>query len=209
MRTARFGGIAFALYGLATFLAFMDNGPGGDYDDAAVVGFISHGHMWPAFGLGYLGCLGAVALLVAGLHLRTLAGSAHDLVWSLATAGSVASAVGFFVTGGVAVSMAEGHDAVRDKIPHSVVYTLTETGNLLSVCLPALFVGVIAIVLARTAGFPGWLRVFSLVAGVCGILAPFFVTYFVYLLWVLVTGVFLALTRNRAVVATPVHASLV
>ena len=209
MRTARIGGIAFAIYGLATFLAFMDNGPGGDYSDAAVVGFMAKGHMWPAFGLGYLGCLGAVALLVAGLHLRTLAGRAHDLVWALVTAGSVASAIGFFVTGGVAVSLAEGHTAVRTSIPHSVVYTLTETGNLLSVCLPALFVGVVALVLSRTARFPTWLRVFSAVAGVCGVLAPFFFTYFVYQLWVLTTGSFLALSRDRTGVTAEPQPSLV
>jgi hypothetical protein len=209
MTTIRTGGIAFAVYGLATFLGFMNNGPGGDYEDAKVVGFMSHGHMWAAFGYGYLGCLGAVALLVAGRHLRDLAGSARDLVWGLAIAGSTASAVGFFVTAGVAVSLAEGGTAVRDSIPHSVVYTFTETGNLLSVCLPALFVGVIALVLARKADLPRWLRVFCVVAGICGILAPFFITYFVYLLWVLVTGAFLALSRGRAPISPRAHESLV
>lgn len=209
MTTIRTGGIAFAIYGLATFLGFMNNGPGGDYEDAKVVGFMSHGHMWAAFGYGYLGCLGAVALLVAGRHLRDLAGSARDLVWGLAIAGSTASAVGFFVTAGVAVSMAEGGTQVRDSIPHSVVYTFTETGNLLSVCLPALFVGAVALVLARKADLPGWLRVFSAVAGVCGILAPFFFTYFLYLLWVLVTGALLALGRNRAPTDSPAQTSLV
>ena len=209
MTTTRTGGIAFASYGLATFLGFMNNGPGGDYDDAAVVRFISPGHMWAAFGYGYLGCLGAVALLVAGRHLRALAGPAHDLVWALAIAGSTASAVGFFVTAGVAVSMAEGGSAVRGSIPHSVVYTFTETGNLLSVCLPALFVGLIAIVLARRAALPRWLRIFSVVAGLCGILAPFFFTYFAYLLWVLVTGAFLALAQDRAPVSGAPRQSLV
>jgi hypothetical protein len=197
MTTNRTGGIALAIFGLATFLGFMNNGPGGDYDDAAVARFISHDHMWAAFGYGYLGCVGAVALLVAGRHLRELAGSARDLVWALTIAGATASAVGFFVVAGVAVSMAEGGATVRDSIPHSVVYTFTETGNLLSVCLPALFVGLIGIVLARRADLPRWLRVFSTVAGVCGVLAPFFFTYFIYLLWVLVTGLFLALARNR------------
>ena len=209
MTTNRIGGIAFAIFGLATFLAFQSNAPGGDYEDAAVAKFISHDHMWVAFGYGYLGCVGAVALLVAGRSLRELAGPAHDVVWALTIAGVTACAVGYFAVAGVAVSMAEGGAKVRDAIPHSVVYTLTETGNLLSVCLPALFVGVIAMVLARTARFPGWLRVFSVVAGVCGILAPFFFTYFVYLLWVVVAGLFLALSRNSAGVTTPEHASLV
>ena len=37
MTTICTGGIAFAIYGLATFLGFMNNGPGGDYEDAKVV----------------------------------------------------------------------------------------------------------------------------------------------------------------------------
>ena len=65
---------------------------------------------------------------------------------------------------------------------------MTEIGNLLSWCAPALFVGVVAILLSRVPTFPRWLRIFSAVAGVCGILAPFFFTFFVYLLWTLVLG---------------------
>ena len=63
-------------------------------------------------------------------------------------------------------------------------------------CAPAFFIGVAAIVLARGSVLPRWLRVFSVVAGVCGILAPAFFTLFLFLLWTLVCGV--ALIRSDA-----------
>ena len=87
---------------------------------------------------------------------------------------------------------------MQTGITHPAVYVLTETGNLMAVCAPALLVGVAAIVLARRAALPGWLRVASLVAGICGILAPLFFTYFVFVLWTLVFGGWVALGRHRS-----------
>ena len=203
MHSRRTGGIALLVYGVVTFLAFANNAPGGDYVDHDVARFISPGHMWSAFGLAYLGILGALAVPVFGSRMRAEAGSAGDLFWGLTVAGATTSLVGWFVTGGVAVSMAEGGTAVRDHIPHVVVYTFTETGNLLAVCSPALCVGVAGILLAVKSSMPGWLRVFSVVAGVCGILAPFYFTYFVFVLWTVVAGVTFAASRGRAAVAVP------
>jgi hypothetical protein len=207
MDTRRAGGAALIVYGLGTFIAFMDNAPGGDYQEHDVARFISPGHMWAAFGLAYLGVVGALALLVFGTRMRREVGSAGGLLWGLTVAGTATSIVGWFVTGGVAVSMAEGGPAVRDAIAHPVVYTLSEVGNLLAVCSPALCVGVAAIVLAVKAGLPTWLRVFSVVAGVCGILAPFFFTYFVFVLWTVVAGVAFIASRRRAVATVPLQGS--
>jgi Na+/H+-dicarboxylate symporter len=77
-----------------------------------------------------------------------------------------------------------------------VFYTLTEIGNLLAVCGPALCLGVAALVLATRGPLPTWLRVFSVLAGVCGVLAPFYFTYFVYALWTLVAGITWTLGRS-------------
>ncbi len=197
MHSRRVGGIALAAYGLLTIIAFADNAPGGSYKDGDVTRFISSEHMWVAFALAYLGILGAVALMVAGRRLREQAGDAGDLVWGLSLIGTATSIVGWFVTGGVAVAMAEGGASVRDHIAHPTVYTLSETGNLLAVCSPALCAGIAGIVLAVKAPMPTWLRVFSVVAGVCGVLAPFYLTYFVFVLWTLTAGITFAATRPR------------
>ena len=197
MNARRAGGIALLVYGVGTCVAFADNAPGGDYDDQAIMRFISTGHMWAAFGLAYLGIAGALAVLLFGSRIRAEVGSAGDLFWGLTVAGTATSLVGWFLTGGVAVSMAEGGTAVRDTIAHPVVYTLSETGNLLAVCSPALCVGVAAIVLAARSSLPRWLRVFSVVAGVCGILAPFYFTYFVFVLWTVVAGITFLTSTGR------------
>ena len=81
-------------------------------------------------------------------------------------------------------------------LPHPIVYTVSEIGNLLTVCAPAFFVGVVALVLAAKTPLPPWLRGFSALAGACGILAPLYFTYFVFVLWTIVTGIAI-LTQRR------------
>jgi hypothetical protein len=206
MNNRRTGGIALLVYGLATAFAFMSNAPGGDYNDPNITQFIAPGRMWIAFGLAYLGILGALAALVFGHYMRDEVGSARDVFSGLAVAATVTSLVGWFLTGGVAVAMAEGGPAVREAVPHPVVYTLTEVGNLLAVCAPALCIGVAAVLLAARSGLPRWLRSFSVVAGVCGVLAPFYFTYMVFVLWTVVAGVTLVVAGRRASAPVPAPA---
>jgi len=99
----------------------------------------------------------------------------------------------------VVVATFEGGTAVREGIAHPVVYTLSEIGNLLAVCTPALCVGVAALVLAVRGPLPVWLRIFSMISGTCGILAPFFFPYFIFVLWTLVTGAVVASRRRGSV----------
>jgi len=54
-----------------------------------------------------------------------------------------------------------------------------------------------------------WLRAFSVVAGLCGILAPFFFTYFVFVLWTIATGLTLLARRPSQAAATEPAPSLV
>jgi hypothetical protein len=190
----RSAGLGLLVYGLGTTAAFMTSGaPGGEYSTSMVRDYVARGHWATAFVLGYVGALSALGLLVLGAALRRT--ERHgELLWGLGIAASATSVVGAFVTGGVDVAMAEGGDAVRTGVPLPVIYTMTEIGNLLAVCAPALFVGVAALVLAARSPMPGWLRVFSAIAGVCGILAPLFFTYFVFALWSVVAGITLAVS---------------
>ena len=208
MTTRRAAGIALICYALGTLFAFAPYSPGGDYSDTAVATFVSSGHMWGAFASAYLGVFSALLLLVVGLALRDEVGSLRDAFFALTAVGATTSMVGFFLSGGVAVSMAEGGSVVRTGVPHPVVYTLTETGNLLSVCAPALCVGLASLMFVRRVALPTWLTVFTVVAAVCGVLAPFYFTYLLYLLWALVAGALLALRRTPAAV-TEAHAARV
>ena len=83
------------------------------------------------------------------------------------------------------------------------MYTISEIGNLLSLCGPAFFIGVLAIVLAVRARLPRWLSVFSFVAGLCGILLPFYFVIPVYLLWAVTFGVWLVVKANSRLADAP------
>ena len=208
MITRRTAGVALLVYGVATFLAnALIQAPGGQYEPRVVTSYVDSGHYAVAFVAAYLGCLGALAVLPFVLGMRDELGPYGDLAWGLGVAAATTGVIGWFVSGGVDVAMAEGGTAVHTGVSHPVVYTMTEIGNLLSWCAPALFVGVVAILLSRVPAFPRWLRIFSAVAGVCGILAPFFFTFFLYLLWALVCGV--ALVARRTPTARQPQASLV
>jgi hypothetical protein len=190
-------------FGVGTAAAFTSSGsPGGDYSDSMVTKYISPGHLEIAAGLWYVGALGALGLLFLANGLRSQPGVGR-LLAGLATVGAAVSLVGAFVSGGLAVAMAEGGDTVRHGVPHPVIYTITEIGNLLAVCAPSLCLGLAALVLAARVALPRWLRVFSVVAGICGILAPFFFTYFLFLLWTLVAGTSLAARRTADTTPQP------
>ena len=192
MTTRRTAGAALLVYGVATFVAnTLIAAPGGQYDPNGVARFIDHGHIPVVFAAAYAGCLGAVALIPFVLGLRKELGSSGDFAWSLGVAAATTGVVGWFVSAGVDVAMAEGGTRVPAGVPQPVLYTITEIGNLVSWCAPALFIGIVAILLSRMMTLPRWMRVFSAVAGVCGILAPFFFTFFLYLLWTLVLGAIL------------------
>ena len=207
----RRAGGALLVYGLGVTIAFMSLGaPGGDYDPGDIATFVSRGH-WPtAFAIAYVSALCALGLMVFGQSVRrSLDESLGDLVWGLCLAGTAVSVVGAFLVGGIDVSMAEGGTHVQTGVSQPVIYTLSEVGNLVAVCGPAFFAGVVAIVLAAVGRLPMWLRVFSVVAGLCGISAPFFFTYFVFVLWTIATGLTLLARRPSQAAATEPAPSLV
>jgi hypothetical protein len=198
-------GAALLVYALGVTGAFLSIGaPGGDYDPGDIASFVSRGH-WPtAFVLAYVSALCSIALMVFGQSLRTSLGAAvGDFVWGLCLAGTATSVVGAFLVGGIDVAMAEGGTHVQTGVSQPVVYTLSEVGNLVAVCGPAFFAGLVALVLAVVGRLPIWLRAFSVVAGVCGVLAPFFFTYFVFVLWALVTGAVMLTRRTTDPVVEP------
>lgn len=183
-------GVGLIVYGVGVTAAFMASGaPGGAYTHGMVAAYVDPDH-WPAaFATAYLGALASLGVLVFGQALRRLAGMPGDLLWGLCVAATATSVTGAFVIGGVDVAMAEGGGSVQSGVGAPVIYAITEIGNLLLVCAPALFVGVVGLVLAARSPVPRWLRGFGVIAGVCGILAPWFFTYFVFVAWTITLGV--------------------
>lgn len=194
----RSAGIGLLVYAVGTTVGFAGaGGPGGDYEPEMVAGYVDPSHYATSLGFWYLGALAALGLLAFGRGLRRLGGAVGETAWGLSVAGAAISVVGAFVGGGLVTALAEGGDTVRKGMPHPVVYAISEIGNLLALCGPGFFVGVVAILLAARAALPRWLAVFSVVAGVCGILLPFYFTIPVYLVWTLVFGGRLVVRGSR------------
>lgn len=193
----RAAGVGLLAYGLLTPAAFMTIGsPGGNYDDATVARYVSSGHGLTAFVLAYVGAFAALGLLAFGARMRDELGPAGRSVWGLSVAAAAAGVVGWFLVGGVAVAAAEGGRAVA-TVPHPVIYTLTEMSNLVAVCASAFLVGITALVLAARARLATPLRVVTAIAGVCGVVGPVFFPIFLFWLWAIGFGIYLAATRSR------------
>lgn len=194
----RSAGIGLLVYVIGTTAGFVGaGGPGGGYESANVPGYVDPSHYAQSLAFWYLGALAALGLIAFGHGLRRLGGALGETAWALSVAGTATSVVGAFVGGGLVTALAEGGTAVQQGVPHPVVYTVSEIGNLLSLCGPAFFVGVVAILLAARARLPRWLSVFSAVAGTAGILLPFYFTIPVYLIWAIVFGIRLVVRGAR------------
>ncbi len=188
----RSAGLGLLAYGLGTALAFISTGsPGGDYEDSAVAAYTDSGH-WPVVAaLAYLGAFSALAFLVFADRMRRELGDRGDLFWGLSVAGTAAAVVGWMLVAGVQIAFAEGGAPVTG-LPHPVIYVLSEMSNLVAVCASALLIGVAAIVLASRAVLPAPARVATRVAGFFGICAPAFFPIFLFWLWAIVLGTWLA-----------------
>jgi hypothetical protein len=200
----RTAGLGLLAYGTGTAVAFMSIGaPGGDYDDRTVATYVSADHRITAFVLAYVGAFATLGLLPFAARMRSELRSGGDLFWGLAVAGTAAAVIGWFFLGGIAVVAAEGGSALS-ALPHTVVYALSELGILVTSCAAAFLIGVAALLLAAQTPLPAPLRVFTVVGGVCGLLAAGFFTLFVFWLWAIVFGVWTVASGARA--TTPVTA---
>jgi hypothetical protein len=203
MNHRRSAGLGLLAYGIGTLITFMSaNIPGGDYEPTKVAAYLAPGHSIRTFALAYVGIASLLGLLAVGQGLRTELGRLGDTAWGLSIVATAVGIVGWFVGAGVVVAPTEGGGAITAGVPLPVAHTIGEIAGLLGGCAPALCIGVVALMLTR-APLPGWLRVFSGIAGVCGILAPLFFTLFIFVLWTLVAGVALTV-RSRVPVASAV-----
>jgi hypothetical protein len=201
----RTAGMGLLVYGIGTPVAFMGIGsPGGDYDDGVVTTYMSSGHSVTAFVLAYLGAFAALGVLPFAARMRTELRSGGDVFWGLAVGGTAAAVVGWFLLGGVAVVFAEGGSALA-SLPHPVVYVLSELGILVAVCASAFLIGSAALVLAARVTLPGWLRVASVIGGICGLLGAFFFPIFFFWLWAIALGAWTLATGAREVRPARVH----
>jgi hypothetical protein len=193
----RTAGLGLLAYGIGTPVAFMSLGsPGGDFDDGTIVAYMASGHWARSIALAYLGAFAALGLLPFARRMRSELRSGGDTLWGLMVGGTATAVTGWFMVGGLAVVFAEGGTPLR-ALPHTVVYALSEMSNLVAVCASAFLIGSAALVLAARGGLPSPLRVVTAVAGLCGLLAAFFFPIFLFWLWAIAFGAWVASSGAR------------
>ena len=193
----RTAGLGLLVYGLGTALAFMTiEAPGGDYDDAVVTAYVAHSHLVTAFVVAYVGAFAALGLLPFAARMRRELPWGGDVFWGLAVAGTAAGVIGWFLLGGIAVVAAEGGSALT-ALPHPVIYALGELGILVAGCASAFLVGSAALLLAARAPLPKALRIVTAVAGVCGLVAALYFPLFLFWIWAIGFGLWVAATGAR------------
>jgi hypothetical protein len=194
--TRRTAGLGLLAYGLGTAVAFMATGsPGGSYEESKVTAYMDSGN-WPVVAaLAYLGAFSALALLIFARGMREELGAVGDLFWALTIAAAATAVVGWVLVAGIPVAFGEGGSAVA-AVPHPAVYLVSEMSNLVSVCASAFCLGTGAILLAAKADLPTSVRVTTYLAGGCGILAAFFFPLFLFWLWAIGTGAWMAVSRR-------------
>ncbi|WP_370615254.1 hypothetical protein [Mumia sp. Pv 4-285] len=191
-RTAGLGLLVF----LAGIIVWSFAGTmGGNFHESEVQAFVEGRHRNLDFALYTVGALTSMGLIVFGWAVRDRVDRVGGWVWGLSVAGVATAVSGLCVLGGFQVAMAEG-GAQAQEIPLSVAYTIGTIGHLFAGPAPALFVGTIALLLAAKAEMPGWMRVFTVLAGVCAITAALYFTAAVYLLWLLVFGIWVVAHRR-------------
>jgi hypothetical protein len=188
----RSAGLGLTAYGLGTAAATMTIGsPGGAYSNSQVASFVASDHWLSAVPLAYVGAFAGVGLIGFASFMKHQVGRSGDLLSNVLVAALASAGIGWFLVGGVTVAFAEGGSAMA-AVPHPVVYLLTEICNLVAIYCAAFFVGIAAVVVALRSSLPRWSRLATFIAGLCGILAGFFFPLFLFWLWAITFGIWLA-----------------
>jgi hypothetical protein len=184
------GALGFAILWIAGVI--LASPPGGNYSAKDLQDFTSSGHR-TAVGIGMvLSLVGVLGLLILVAHLRRMAaGGGRDgaFVWGAGLISVAGFAIGTVLIDLVPMGLANGGRA----IPASVTYMFTQAGFATAWGVGGTFLAVTLLALAvpGTVAVPGWVRWFTVVAGVIGLFSFAFFPFFILVLWALVVGIWL------------------
>jgi hypothetical protein len=189
------GALGFAVLWIVGVI--LASPPGGDYSAKDLQDFTASGHR-NAVGIGMvLSVIGVLGLLVLVTHLRRFAAGRRGdgaFVWGAGLISVAGFALGTVLIDVVPLGLANG----GRPIPANVTYMFTQTGFAASWGIGGTFLAVtlLAVALAAPAAVPGWLRWFTVAAGVIGLFSFMFFPFFILVVWALVAGIWLV-TRDR------------
>jgi hypothetical protein len=197
-RATVFAGVGGITFGTLTVVAvFVSNMPGSNYKASDVADYLAKGHRVAGIVAMYLGFLAVGGLICLLAHLRDVLGAepgnarAASILWGTGLAAAASFAIGWGVAGGQIIAHLEGGSGLSIAPP--VTHLIGELGVIFIFGSGSVLLGfsLIALMLASRTALPKWLRWSTLLAGLCGIAGPAFFTFFLLLLWAIVTGVWL------------------
>jgi hypothetical protein len=198
------GAIGFAVL---TFVAiFFVNWPGGGYSESIAKIYVAPGNLPVALIGTLIGLIGVVGLICLFAYLRQAAEESSSpsslvpqIVWAVGLVGAASFAVGWGLVS--AQPLAHVEAGVDLGVAPTLTYMISEATSAIIFGPAPMLVGLALIVLTIGAGksLPAWLRWLTLGAGVVALTSLAFFTFFLFLVWSIVIGVWLLIgTRGAA-----------
>jgi hypothetical protein len=200
---AGIGALAFSV--LTIIALFLANPPGGSYSAHDAAKYVAKGHHTAVFVSAYLATLAVVGLIVLLAYLRdvTLAGREGDLTgrifWGTGLAAATCIAAGWGLVFGDSIAHAFGGKGV--VIAPTITYLVAELGSSMVWGPGSILLGIalIMVMLGSRGTLPTWLRWATLVAGLGGVASVAFFPSALVILWGIVFGVWLLVSRHEPV----------
>ena len=203
-RASAIAGIGGVAFGVLTFVGLvLINPPGGNYKLSNVTDYLKHGHRVAVFAGLYVEIFAVFGLILLLAHLRNTVPEAWRRVyWTLSTIAAGGLATGWAVMASGAIARAVGGSSV--VVSPTTTYLISEIGAAIVWGPGAVFLALALLTLAAThVGLPAWVRWETLVLGVIGLASPAFFPSFGLLIWGILTGVWLLVSRTSAATANP------
>ena len=199
IKDRRLAGVAGIVFAVATFVAFvLANPPGGKFHENDVADFVAKDHRSAVIVSLYLMVLAAVSLVGLGSYLRAdgFGGAgAGRLFTGLLVAAATSWLAGWVIVVTPAAARVFGG---APEIDAGVAYTFMQAGFSVMLVAGGMLLGAALLTLAIAGVEPGWVRVLAAIAGVAGLATPAFFPFFLLLLFAVVVGIWLLVSRGPA-----------
>jgi hypothetical protein len=201
-RATSIAGVGALAFSVLTLIGWtLINSPGGGYDESTVTQYLAAGHFPIVLLALCLGQLGIVGLLLVLSYLRQLMRTGADdqllggAFWGTGVASASCFAVGWGFVAGQPVAHAEAGSVLA--VAPTITHLISETGGSVMIFgSGAMLLGLaLAILFFTPTALPAWLRWLTLIAGIAGFAGLAFFPFILVLLWGVVVGLWLLITR--------------
>ncbi len=202
-------GLGAITFGVLTFAAiFIVNWPGGGYSESIAKGYVAPGNLPVALAGTVIGLIGLVGLICLLAYLRQAAEESSpaislvpQIAWGVGLVGAASFGVGWGLVS--AQPLAHVEAGVDLGVAPTLTYMISEATSAIIFGPAPMLVGLALIVLTLGSGraLPGWMRWLTLVAGLVALTSLAFFTFFLFLIWNVVIGIWLligGMSKGRA-----------